>query len=87
MLPLSQRRVIIFGDNGKEHVTSTDNICITSSTFRESGLLVDGLKHNLLSISQLYNKDFKVVSGSLMCIVSSPIDDAIILIGLRYYSI
>ena len=43
--------MVIFRDNGKGKIIGIDNICITSSTCIENILLVDDLKHNLLSIS------------------------------------
>ena len=50
-------------------------------------LLVDGLKHNLLSISQLCDKDYKVVFESFICIVTSPFDDSTRFIGHRHDNI
>ena len=35
----------------------------------ENVVLVDGLKHNLLSVSQLYDKDFNVIFDELACSV------------------
>ena len=43
-----------FGDNNKGNVENQDKIQI------KNVLYVDGLKHNLLSISQLCDKDFKI---------------------------
>ena len=62
-----------FGDNGKEYIIGTGNICITPSTYIEIVLLVDGLKHNLLCISKLCDKGIKVVFESLMFIMSRPL--------------
>ena len=76
-----------FGDNGKGHIIGISKICITPSTFTENVLLVDELKQNLLSISQLGDKGFQVVFKSLICIVSSPIDNDNILFGHRYENI
>ena len=52
-----------FGDNGEGRIIghgSTGN----NSSLIENVLLVYGLKHNLLSISQLCAKDFKVIFES-----------------------
>ena len=53
--------MVTFGDNGKRKIIGIDNIDITSSTCIENIFLVDGLKNNLLSISQLCDKSYKVV--------------------------
>ena len=47
-----------FGDNAKGRIIGQGNIGNDTSSFIESVLLVDGLKHNLLSISQLCDKGF-----------------------------
>ena len=48
--------VVIFGDNKKRCIIDVGNIHITPSTSIQNVLLVDGLKYNLLSISQFYDK-------------------------------
>ena len=78
--------VVTFGDNDKGHIIESDKICITP-IFIENVLLVDNLKHNILSISQLCDKGFKVVFESLMCIVTSPIDNSITLIEHRHRNV
>ena len=77
-------RVVTFNDNGKRHIIESGKICITPSTSIENILLVDGLKHNLLSISQLCDRRFKVVFESLIYIITSLIDNSIVLIGYKY---
>ena len=76
--------IVTFGDNDKEKIIDIDNIGITLSTYIKNILLVDDLKHNLLSISQLCDKDYKVAFESSMCIVTSPIDVSIRFIGYRH---
>ena len=49
---------VIFGDNGKGRIIGHGSIGNNSSSLIENVLLVDGLKHNLLSISQLCDKGF-----------------------------
>ena len=66
--------MVTFGDNGEEKIIDIDNIGITPSTYIENILLIDSLKHNLLSISQLCDKGYKVIFESSMCIVTSPTD-------------
>ena len=53
--------MVTFGDNGKGKIIGINSIGITPPTCIENILFVDGLKHNLLSISQLCDKDYKVI--------------------------
>ena len=48
-----------FGDNAKGRIIGQGNIGNVTFSLIESVLLVDGLKHNLLSISQLCDKGLK----------------------------
>ena len=52
---------VTFGDNLKGQIEGIGTIGNKSSIFIENVLLVNGLKHNLLSISQLCDKGFKVI--------------------------
>ena len=76
--------MVTFGDNGKEKIIDIGNIGITPSTCIENILFVDDLKHNLLIISQLCDKSYKVVFESFMCIVTSLFDDSTKFIGYRH---
>ena len=58
--PKDKGRVVTFGENGQGKIIGVDKIQITLSTFIDSILLVKGLKHNLISISQLCDKGLKV---------------------------
>ena len=49
---------IIFGEDSKGRIIGFGNIKISKSPLIENIALVDGLKYNLLSISQLCDKDF-----------------------------
>ena len=51
---------VTFGDNSKGKIIGIDNVGKEASLLTEKVLLVDGLKHNLLSISQLCDKVNKV---------------------------
>ena len=70
-----KEKVVTFDNDGKEKIIGIDKIYITPFTFIDNILLIDGLKHNLLSISQLCDKRFKVTFESFLCIVSSSFDD------------
>jgi len=60
-----------------------DIIGNSSSPYIENVWLVDGLKHNLLSISQLYDNGYKVVVDKNNCIVINPTNKSIFFIGKR----
>ena len=72
-----------FGDGGKGKTIGIGKIQIAPSIFIENVLLCNRLKHNLLSISQLCDKGFKVTFESSICIVTGLNDDAIRLVGHR----
>ena len=58
---------VTFGDDSKGKIVSIGSIKLGSSPMIENIDLVDGLKHNLLSISQLCDRGFKVVFDDLAC--------------------
>ena len=64
-----KRGYVTFGDNAKGRIIGQGNIGNDTSSLIESVLLVDGLKHNLLSISQLCDKGFKVIFEASHCII------------------
>ena len=51
---------VTFGDDSKGTIIGIGNIQIGASPIIENIVLVDGLKHNLLSISQLCDRDLKL---------------------------
>ena len=75
--------MVIFGDNAKEKVIGISKVPISSSFYIENVLLVEGLKHNLLSISQLCDKNFNVSFKSSICNVAFSITNDIIFNGYR----
>ena len=52
---------VTFRDDSKGKIVSIGNIKIDSSPLIENIILVDGLKHNLLSISQFCDKSLRVI--------------------------
>ena len=79
--------MVTFGDNGKKKIIDIGNIGITPSKYIKNILLVDGLKHNFLSISQFCDKRYKVIFESSICIVTSPINEGIKFVGHRHGNI
>ena len=74
---------ITFKDDSKSNIIGIGNIKIGSSSLIENVILVDGLKHNLLSISQLCDWGFKVIFDDSSCNVLDCKTDAYILSGFR----
>ena len=60
---------VTFEDNAKERIIGQGNIGNDTFSLIESVLLVDDLKHSLLSISQLCDKGFKVIFEAFHCII------------------
>ena len=74
---------VTFGDNKKKKIIGIGNIKITLSTFIKNILLVDKLKHNLLSISQLCDVGFDVNFKTSICIIADPLNGNSKFIGHR----
>ena len=70
-----------FGDNRKGRIIVHGSIGNNFSSLIENVLIVDGSKHNLLSISQLCDKGLKVIFESSYCIIKDSLNDKIIFIG------
>ena len=76
-------RICYIGDNAKGRIIGQCNIGNDTSSLIESVLLVNGLKHNLLSISQLCDKGFKVIFEASHCIINDIQNDKSIFMGHR----
>ena len=74
---------VTFGDNSKGKIIGIGNVGKEPSPIIENVLLVDGLKHNLLSISQLCDKGNKVIFDKNMCTIENIKDDKTLFIGQR----
>ena len=60
---------VIFGDNLKGKIIGVGNIKGKSSLLIENVFLIDSLKHNLLSINQLYDKGYVIVFNHARCLI------------------
>mgnify|MGYP000552808847 CR=1 FL=1 len=78
---------VTFGDNGKGKIIGIGKVHITPSSCINNVLLVEGLKHNLLSISQFCDKGFQVVFKSSYCMIASPDINGVQFIGKRHGNI
>ena len=61
--------MVTFGNNGKGKVAGIGKIGQPNSTIINDVLLVEGLKHNLLSVSQFCDNECKVMFESYKCTV------------------
>ena len=72
---------VSFGDNSKGIIRGIDTIGNNSHTQIKNVLLVENLKFNLLSISQLCDKGFRVCFEANVCHVINSSTNQIIYIG------
>nr|KYP45507.1 hypothetical protein KK1_032918 [Cajanus cajan] len=83
-LILKNEGFVTYGDNNKGRILGHGNIGNSSSlTLIENVLLVDGLKHNLLSISQLSDKGFIIEFDNTCCLICDKKTKEIRFIGKR----
>ena len=75
-----------FGDNSKGKVIGIGSIKCKSLKIVDV-LLVDGLKHNLLSISQLCDRGFRINFQSLGCEIVDSKTNKIVFIGHRHSNV
>ena len=78
---------VTFGDNSKGKILGMGDIGNVYSPCIKNVLLVDNLKHNLLSISQLCDKGFRVIFESLKCSIENASTNEVIFVGERKDSV
>ena len=74
---------VTFGDNAKVKVVGKGKFGRMPHCFIDDVLLVEGLKHNLLSISQLCDKGNQVIFNTTQCFIINQVDKQIKLVGKR----
>ena len=87
----SEGGLVTFRDDYKDKIISIGNFKIGTSPLIENVALVDDLKHNLLSISQLYDKGLRVIFDGTCdvdkknnsCVFSDFRENNIYIIGMR----
>ena len=82
-LEVKKGRMVTFGDNAKGKIMRIGQVPISFFSCTENVLLVEGLKHKLLSISQLCDKNFNVSFKSFICYVACIITNNVIFSGHR----
>ena len=60
-LKAKEEGFVTYGDNNKGRILGVGNIGNSLTIFIENVLYVEGLKHNLLSMIQMCDKDFKII--------------------------
>ena len=75
---------VTFGDNNKGRSMGEGNMGNQHKTQIKNVLYVDGLKHNLLSISQLCDKGFKIEFNKNWCLICEAKTDEVVHIGNIY---
>jgi len=68
-LELKEEGFVTYGDNNKGRILGNGVIGNESSFNIKNVLLVEGLKHNLISISQLCDKNFKFMFEPNNCLI------------------
>ena len=74
---------VTYGDNNKGKILGIGKVGKSSNISIENVLYVEGLKHNLLSISQLCDKGYKIVFDSSHCIIEDKNSSQVKLMGNR----
>jgi len=85
-LELNEEEFVTYGDNNKGRILGNGVIGNGSSFNIKNVLLVEGLKHNLISITQLCDKGFKVMFEPNSCLIYDACG-SIVLIGKRVNNI
>ncbi|XLR02809.1 hypothetical protein S83_069007, partial [Arachis hypogaea] len=75
---------VTFGDDGKGKIIAVGKVGNEQSTFIDDVLLVCGLKHNLLSISQLCDLGYLVVFKRLECCVVNEKTNEVMFVAKRF---
>ena len=75
--------IVTFGDNMNREIIARNNVGKSSSQALGNVFLVDKLQHNLLSISQICDKDNKVIFPSNNCKITRCDNGKVILVGTR----
>ena len=77
------RGPVTYGDHNKGKILGVGKIGMNPSTSIENALLVDGLKHSFLSVSQLCDKGFSMLFDSHNYFIESKHDRKIRYVGHR----
>jgi len=82
-LKLKAEGHVTYGDNKRGRIIGRGNVGTEDSTTIENVLYVEGLKHSLLSISQLCDKGYKVNFETKTCTISRETSGKVLFTGKR----
>ena len=86
-LKLKAKGHVTYGDNNRGKILGRGDVGTKDSTTIENVLYVEGLKHSLLSISQLCDKGYKVNFEANTCTISNEIFGKVLFTGKRVNNI
>jgi len=82
-ISLKQDGHVTYGDNNKGKILRKGTIGNENSLFIHDVLYIEGLKHSLLSISQLCDRGYQVTFRTNSCEIHLPNSKDVLLIGKR----
>jgi len=82
-LKLRPTRYVTYGDNNRGRILGIGDIGEIDKVIIKDVLLVKGLKHSLLSISQLCNKGYKITFEPNLCLITYSKLTETVLVGKR----
>jgi len=78
---------VTYGDNNRGKILRVGDIGRNDRVILEDVLLVEGLKHSLLSISQLCDKGYKITFEPAQCLITDSKSAETVLVGKRVSNI
>jgi len=78
---------VTYGDNNRGKILEVGDIGRNDRVIIEDVLLVEALKHNLLSISQLCDKGYKITIEPAQCLITDSKSAETVLVGKRVSNI
>ena len=66
---VKKKRFVSYGDHNKDEILGKGSICNPSTITISNFMLVEGLRHNLLSVSQLFDNGYKVTFAKNCCVI------------------
>ena len=82
-LKLRPAGYVTYGDNNRGRILGVGNIGEIDKVIIKDVLLVEGLKHSLLSISQLCDKGYKITFEPNICLTTDSKSTKTVLVGKR----
>jgi len=82
-LKLRPAGYVTYGDNNRGRILRVGDIGENDKVIIKDVLLVEGLKHSLLSISQLCDKGYKITFEPNLCLIIDSKSTETVLVGKR----